>query len=106
MKTDRKLMWVVEINADHAWKKHSDVVFMELWTRGKDGLKQFIIDGEGILWFPSAEGAGGPAEPLGKLLVITEVDCDAETRATALALCNLRVKDKRVTYFQANDKLP
>jgi hypothetical protein len=98
---NRKLMWVVEVNADHAYKKHTDIIFMELWSLGKDGLRQFIIDGEGVLWFPSTEGKGSPAEPLGKLLVITEVGCNEETLKRAMALCNLR--DKRVIYFPAND---
>jgi hypothetical protein len=39
----------------------------------------------------------------GKLLVITEVGCDAEALKRAMALCNTHAKDKRVTYFRAND---
>lgn len=98
----KKFMWVVEKNdTGHPLLEHCDVAFLELWSHGKDGLRQFIIDGEGNLWFPSLEGSPRQAEPLGKLLLVMETDCDERTRAKALASC--RLEGKRVNYFPAND---
>ena len=101
MEPHKKLMWIVENTANHPLLNGYDAAFIELWSHGDNGLRKYIIDGDGTLWFPSVETAQ-QAVPMGRLMLAIDSECDSEMRKRAITFCGL--EGKKVMLIAANDK--
>ena len=91
-----KLMWIVANTCGAPMLKGYDFAFIELWTKVDDSLRQYIIDGEGNLWFPNVGPGAVQAKPIGKLMAIVPSGCDKKARQAAINFCGIGAGHKVV----------
>jgi hypothetical protein len=104
MKSTTKLMWIIANTCGSPLLQGYDAAFIELWSHGKNQLRNYIIVGEGNFWFPSVESGAVQAKPIGKLLLAVESDCDAESRSRIIDFLNLSGKKVVVIGVNNEDK--
>ena len=93
--------WIIDSNG-HLLPK-GKIVFMELYENGDNGLRKFIVDGQGNLWFPSTESPSKRVpHSIGKLLTICKPMSDAQTKALAELF---GFAGREIIMFPANKKV-
>ena len=93
------MMWIVENTEQYPLLAGYDFALIELHSHNHQGeLRKFIIDGSGVLWFPSVEGAAGIEKPMGKLWAVLHSDCPADLRQRAVEFCNFGPGKKALVF--------
>jgi hypothetical protein len=101
----KTFLWIVKNDQGAKLLTGYDIAIIELWNEGdKEGEKrQYLIDGEGVLWFP-AVNMDKPvnAKPLGTLLAVKETDVSFGERQRVIDFCQF--DGAKVMLINANHK--